>query len=93
MESQPSNPTLLLFYVRHSERLDKVKNPTPEEREIKYPHCDSPLTIKGKQMAVENGEMIKEYLEKYDNGRFKGHYPEFISSPKLRCLQTAGFCA
>ena len=53
MEANP-NPRLLLFFVRHGERLDQV-NPdhlTDKEKSLKYFKGDPPLTENGKKLAV-----------------------------------------
>jgi len=50
MESE-NTCKLLIFFVRHGERLDVTYEPTEEEKLTKYPECDPPLTEKGKTMA------------------------------------------
>ena len=46
-------PKLLLFFVRHSERIDQVDklSPSEEATKLKNPKCDPSLTDNGKQIA------------------------------------------
>ena len=79
-------PTNYLILIRHGERLDDSHNVTKEEKEstkVEY-ELDIPLSIKGRQMAVDTGRFLKEYLNKIGAEYDISYY----SSPYLRCLQT-----
>ena len=63
MESDPVKTSFLLFFVRHSERLDqreKWSNPrrdlTEKESSLKYASCDPPITEGGQKLAYQTGE-------------------------------------
>lgn len=42
------SPKLLLLFVRHSERVDQVKEKTEYEQGLEFPIIDPPITEKGK---------------------------------------------
>ena len=56
MESNISNK-LLIFFVRHGERLDQVKaaSLSKKEQDTKFPKCDPPLTENGKKLGFNAG--------------------------------------
>jgi hypothetical protein len=66
MEDKPTiNKKLLLFWVRHGERLDQVKNhhdssKTKPKMEFKY---DPPLTENGKLQSITAGMKIIEHMK------------------------------
>ena len=97
MESNP-NPKLLLFFVRHGERLDQVDpgHLTEKEKLLKYNKCDPPLTENGKQLAFQTAKLTEEFLNTYRDGAFKDcpqkdETFKMISSRFLRTLQTAAY--
>lgn len=49
-------PKLLLLFVRHSERLDQVKEKTDFEKSLEFPAIDPPITEKGKQISEHAGQ-------------------------------------
>ena len=77
-----------LILVRHGERLDDSNRVSPEERKATkmLNELDTPLSINGKVMAVETGQHIKAFLN--ENGH-RDYNVKMISSPYVRCLQTA----
>jgi len=82
----PAAPSNYLILIRHGERLDDSHNVTKEEKEstkVEY-ELDIPLSIKGRQMAVDTGRFLMEYLNKIGAEYDVSYY----SSPYLRCLQT-----
>ncbi len=76
-----------LILIRHGERLDDKYNVSNEEKESTKVENkrDVPLSIRGKQMALETGRFLKTYLSKIGASCDVTYY----SSPYLRCLQTA----
>ena len=81
------NQKLLLFFVRHSERIDQVDTLTDKDKACKYPKCDPPITENGKNIAFEAGNLAKSFLENHDGGSYlsAGRF-KLISSPFIRTL-------
>ena len=81
------NSQLLIFFVRHSERMDDPgAELTDTDKSISYPRCDCPITQAGAQLSFEVGQQAREFVD----ANFKKPYDlEFISSPFIRTLQTA----
>ena len=75
-----------VYIVRHSERADNVWDPK-ERSKITYEH-DVPITEEGHKIAYHAGKWFKERVlsRKLSNKDFKYR---IISSPYLKCLQTA----
>ena len=73
-----------LILIRHGERLDDKHNVSNEEKESTKVENerDIPLSMRGKQMAVETGRFLKTYLNKIA-GSFDVKY---YCSPYLRCI-------
>ena len=75
----------MLYYVRHGERADIEDQELHKTHCEKYPPTDPTLTKSGFEMATETG--------KYFNSIQKKEFPEkkyvILTSPYLRCLQTA----
>ena len=70
-----------MFFVRHGERLDQVKN--GKHGPINYDTFDPPLSAAGMQQAHDAGSKIKNHI------KLKGFSDapiKFISSPFLRTL-------
>ena len=74
------NQEISLFFIRHSERADQVF----EEGITIEQQNDPPLTTRGVAYAQNTGEYMKKWLQ-------ENQYEEvhIVSSPFLRCLQTA----
>ena len=86
-----SNPEskLLLLFVRHSERIDQVKEKTDFEKNLIYPSIDPPITEKGKLISEHSGNQARLFIEQYQNGIYKDCADvKVICSPFLRTLQT-----
>ena len=63
MKSNISNK-LLIFFVRHGERLDQVKaaSLSKKEQDTKFPKCDPPLTENGKKLGFNAGQLVAKML-------------------------------
>jgi broad specificity phosphatase PhoE len=75
---------LLLYWVRHGERMDEAYYIPYDERVPEFEN-DPPLTEKGKQQASEAGLRIAKMIEAHG---YNGCAIKFIASPLLRTLQT-----
>ena len=85
-------PKLLLLFVRHSERVDQVKEKTEYEKTLEFPFIDPPITEKGKQISEHAGRQARLFLDGYKDGLYKDCTDiEVISSPFVRTLQTAAY--
>ena len=75
-----------LILIRHGERLDDRNNVTNEEKENTKVENerDIPLSIRGKQMAIETGRFLQTSLRKIG----ASCDVKYDSSPYLRGLQT-----
>ena len=62
-----ANPKLLLFFVRHGERIDQVPelSASEEAQRKKNPKSDPSLTDNGKQLAKQAGELTHSFISKY----------------------------
>ena len=76
---------MLVYWVRHGERLDEAYYIPYDDRICEY-KCDPPLTEKGKEQAREAGSRIAQFIESQG---FAGCPIKIIASPLLRTLQTA----
>ena len=85
MESLNQSKNLLLFFVRHGERLDDVKTTKKPKIEFDF---DPPLSETGKQQALQAGKNIHKYIESQG---FSDAPIKYISSPFIRTLQTASY--
>ncbi len=87
--SAPPSSVNYLVLIRHGQRLDDNHYVTNEEREatkVEHP-LDIPLSVRGKEMAIETGQFLLKYLKERMNGQECDFL--FYSSPYVRCLQTA----
>ena len=73
-----------LILIRHGERLDDKHSVSKEEKESTKVENerDIPLSMRGKQMAVETGRFLKTYLNKIVGSCDVKYY----CSPYLRCI-------
>lgn len=79
----------MIFVVRHGERADQAYDQTLLNIELKY---DPPLTEIGKAQSLKTGNKIRSLVEEgYHKGLINTPNPQYVvvSSPFLRCLQTA----
>ena len=79
----------MIFVIRHGERSDQVIKRDENQIQLKY---DPPITELGKKQSFVTGHVIQSLVnEGYEKGLIKTSKPEYIivSSPFLRCLQTA----
>lgn len=85
----PPKKESIYFMMRHSERCDLVYNKKENDKVID--HEDSPITTRGEKMAELTGNFIRNSIRqlKHDGTINKNVTPVIISSPYLRCLQTA----
>ena len=62
-----SKPRLLLLFVRHGERIDQVNKLNSQEKAEKElnPKCDPSLTVHGKKLAHDAGELTHSFISKY----------------------------
>ncbi|CAD8055006.1 unnamed protein product [Paramecium primaurelia] len=80
----------MLLFIRHGERADMVDN--PDERKKVLLKFDPPLTEKGEYQARITGQQLRKELEEFTKQKqiaFQDLSINFISSPFLRCIQTA----
>ncbi|CAD8205146.1 unnamed protein product [Paramecium octaurelia] len=80
----------MILFIRHGERADMVDNPT--ERKKVLLKFDPPLTEKGECQAKITGEQLRIQIEEFANQKQMKTYDlsiNFMSSPFLRCIQTA----
>jgi len=79
----------MIFILRHGERAD---NAGPEEKKLIECECDPHLTPWGKIQAKAAGIQLRSLIQdSFKNGLLKTQNPQIVmvSSPFLRCLQTA----
>ena len=65
---------LLIFFVRHSERIDQIDNQQGGQ-EVKFNAIDPVITENGKVLAQDVGKQTKEFLASYKSGKFQDIYP------------------
>lgn len=63
MSEDPSR--LLMLFVRHSERVDQVKEKTEYEKTLEFPLIDAPITEKGKLISEHAGRQARIFLDEY----------------------------
>lgn len=79
----------MIFVVRHAERSDQAYDRTGLNIELKH---DPPITELGKLQARKAGTTIQSLVQEgQEKGQIKSSNPQYVivSSPFLRCLQTA----
>ncbi|CAD8105179.1 unnamed protein product [Paramecium sonneborni] len=80
----------MILFVRHGERADMVAN--PYERKKVLLKFDPPLTEKGEYQAKVTGQKLRLQIEEFAKQKqikIEDLKISFMSSPFLRCIQTA----
>ena len=75
----------MFWYLRHGARADLEDSELHKTHCTRFPSTDPTLTAEGLDMASKSGEYFKQQMQE--------NYPDkkylIISSPYLRCIQTA----
>lgn len=78
--------------MRHSERIDQVKEKTDYEKSLNFPLIDPPITEKGKKISEHSGKQARMFLDEYKDGLYKDCTNlQVICSPYVRTLQTGAY--
>jgi len=79
----------MIFVIRHGERADQIENRIDLEIELLH---DPPITKTGYDQSYSAGLKIQSLVQEgYKSGLIKTPNPQYVvvSSPFIRCLQTA----
>ena len=53
---------VLIIYIRHGERIDEIKELTPEEQNYVWDESDPVLSANGNVMASETGKLVRKLV-------------------------------